>query len=141
MTLFYKKDSKKNKNKYTYQLLIYSFYSIRRNLMENAKNYGRYAIIANGGKQYQVVEGKTVALELLTGNPGDTVTFDHVLFRKTAEGVFEIGQPHLSSVVTGTIVKHIKEKKLIVFRFKRRKKVRVKRGHRQQGTVVRITSI
>lgn len=109
--------------------------------MENAKNYGRYAIIANGGKQYQVVEGKTVALELMVGDPGDAVTFDSVLFRKTAEGVFEIGQPTLSSVVTGTIVKHIKEKKLIVFRFKRRKKVRVKRGHRQQGTVVRITTI
>ncbi len=42
--------------------------------MENAKNYGRYAIIANGGKQYQVVEGKTVALELITGNPGDAGT-------------------------------------------------------------------
>ncbi|QQR54082.1 50S ribosomal protein L21 [bacterium] len=109
--------------------------------MENPKNYGRYAIIATGGKQYQVVEGKTVAVELLAGNAGDAVTFDQVLFRKTAEGVFEVGQPTLKTVVTGSIVKHVKGKKLIVFRFKRRKKVRVKRGHRQQATVVRIEAI
>lgn len=101
----------------------------------------RYAIIATGGKQYQVIEGKTVAVELLPGNEGDSVIFDQVLFRKTADGQFEVGQPTLKTVVTGSIVKHIKGPKLIAFRFKRRKKVRVKKGHRQQGTVVRIQTV
>lgn len=101
----------------------------------------RYAIIQTGGKQYQVIEGKTVAIELLPGNPGDKVTFDVVLFRKTANDTFEIGQPYLTEPVTATIVKHTKDKKLIILRFKRRKKVRVKKGHRQSLTVVRIETI
>ena len=101
----------------------------------------RYAIIQTGGKQYQVIEGKTVAIELLPGNPGDSVTFDVVLFRKTANDTFEVGQPYLSEPVTATIVKHTKDKKLIILRFKRRKKVRVKKGHRQSLTVVRIETI
>ena len=109
--------------------------------MVEARNFDRYAIVATGGKQYQVVEGKTVAVDLIPGNPGDAVTFDQVLMRKTGEGKFEIGQPVLSTTVKGVIVKHAKAKKLIVFRFKRRKKVRVKKGHRQQFTVVRIDAI
>lgn len=101
----------------------------------------RYAIIKTGGKQYQAIEGKTIAIELVPGNAGDSILFDEVLFRKTGEGKFEIGQPHLKAVVKGTIIKNIKGPKLIVFKFKRRKKVRVKKGHRQPGTVVRIQSI
>lgn len=101
----------------------------------------RYAIIKTGGKQYQAIEGKTIAVELLPGNIGDSVIFDEVLFRKTSDGKFEVGQPHLKTVVKGSIVKHIKGPKLIVFKFKRRKKVRVKKGHRQPGTVIRIESI
>jgi large subunit ribosomal protein L21 len=101
----------------------------------------RYAIIKTGGKQYQVVEGKTLAVELLKGNAGDEVVFDEVLFRKNGEGLFEVGQPLLSISVTATIIKHTKGPKLIVFRFKRRKKVRVKKGHRQPATVVRIVAL
>jgi large subunit ribosomal protein L21 len=101
----------------------------------------RYAIIETGGKQYQVVEGKTLAVELLKGNPGDEIVFDQVLFRKDGEGIFEVGQPRLSKTVSATIIKHTKGPKLIIFRFKRRKKVRVKKGHRQPATVVRITAL
>jgi large subunit ribosomal protein L21 len=101
----------------------------------------RYAIFQTGGKQYQAIEGKTIAIEKLEGEAGDSVTFDQVLFRKEANGKFEIGQPFLSDPIKATIVKHDKGPKIIAFRFRRRQKVRVKRGHRQPITVVRIEAI
>lgn len=103
--------------------------------------FERYAIIATGGKQYQAIEGKTLAVELLDGNPGDKVEFNDVLLRKTGEGKIEIGQPYLKSPVKAEIIKAIRGEKVIAFRFKRRHKVRVKKGHRQHYTVVRITAI
>jgi large subunit ribosomal protein L21 len=109
--------------------------------VEITSTHNRYAIIQTGGKQYQAIEGKTIAIELLSGNPGDSILFDTVLFRKTGEEQYEFGQPHLKTVVKGSIVKHVKGPKLIVFKFKRRKKVRVKKGHRQPATVVRIESV
>ena len=101
----------------------------------------RYAIFKTGGKQYQAVEGKTVAVEKLEGESGDQIVFDQVLFRKEAPGKFEIGTPFLKDPIKAVIVKHDKGPKLIAFRFKRRKKVRVKKGHRQPLTVIRIESI
>ncbi|MCX5924982.1 MAG: 50S ribosomal protein L21 [Candidatus Dependentiae bacterium] len=101
----------------------------------------RYVIFATGGKQVQGIEGKTVAIEKIEGEPGDILEFKEVLFRKTAEGVFEFGQPYLETVVTASIVKQMKGPKLVVFKFKRRKKVRVKKGHRQPITVIRIETI
>ena len=109
--------------------------------MERPKTHDKYAIFQTGGKQYQAVEGKTVAIEKIDGETGATLEFKEVLFRKNGEGEFEIGQPYLASPVKASIVKQTKDAKLIIFRFKRRKKVRVKRGHRQQKTVVRIESI
>lgn len=104
-------------------------------------NFDRYAIFQTGGKQYQAIEGKTVAVEKLEGEMGDAITFDQVLFRKEANGQFEFGKPFLSEPIKATIVRQDKGPKVIAFRFKRRHKVRVKRGHRQPMTVVRIESI
>ncbi len=101
----------------------------------------QYAIFQTGGKQYQAIQGKTVAIEKLEGEAGDTVEFKEVLFRKTGADTFEVGQPTLETPIKATIVKHDKGPKLVVFKFKRRKKVRVKKGHRQPITVVRIESI
>ena len=101
----------------------------------------KYAIIQTGGKQYQAIEGKTIAIEKVEGNPGDAVEFEQVLLRKKAEDDIEIGQPFLEGPVKASIVKQIKGPKLIIFKFKRRKKYRVKKGHRQPGTVVRIESV
>lgn len=99
---------------------------------------GSYTIIETGGKQYQAIPGKTVAIEKIAGEAGDVVTFDKVLLRKTATGELEIGMPYLPTPVQGTIVKQTKDRKLVVFRFKRRQKVRVRNGHRQPKTVVRF---
>jgi len=103
--------------------------------------FDQYAIFQTGGKQYQGLPGKTVAVEKIEGETGDEITFDKVLFRKKAEDTFEIGKPYLETPLKATIVKQTKGPKLIAFRFKRRKKVRVKKGHRQQMTVIRIESI
>lgn len=109
--------------------------------MNEMKTYEKYAIFQTGGKQYQAAEGKTVAIEKIEGEAGTKLEFSEVLFRKTADGKFEIGQPFLKTSITASIVKQMKGPKLIVFRFKRRKKVRVKRGHRQPITVIRVESI
>lgn len=101
----------------------------------------QYAIIQTGGKQYQVVPGRTLAIEKIEGEPGAALSFDQVLFRKTAEGTFQVGKPTLEGAVKASIVKQMRGPKLIVFKFKRRKKVRVKKGHRQPITVVRVESI
>jgi len=101
----------------------------------------RYSIIQTGGKQYQAIEGKTIGIEKIDGNPGDKIKFDEVLLRKTAANTVEIGQPFVKTAVTASIVKQTQGPKVIAFRFKRRKKVQVKKGHRQPITVVRIETI
>lgn len=110
--------------------------------MENIKTFEQYAIFQTGGKQYQAVPGKTIAIEKLKGEPGDSVEFTDVLFRKIGEDKFEIGQPFVEgAVLKANIVKQDKGPKLIVFRHKRRKKQRTKNGHRQPITIIRIESI
>lgn len=102
----------------------------------------KYVIFKSGGKQYQGIPGKTVAVEKLEGNVGDNLELSEVLFRKTSEGSFEVGTPYIEGAkLKVSIVKQSKSPKIIVFRHKRRKKYRVKRGHRQPLTVIRIESI
>jgi large subunit ribosomal protein L21 len=103
--------------------------------------FERYAIIQTGGKQYQVIEGKTVAIEKVDGEPGTKLEFSEVLLCKMGPGEIEIGQPFLERKVKASIVKQMRAPKVIVFKFKRRKKSRVKKGHRQPVTVIRIESI
>jgi len=104
--------------------------------------FEKYAIFQTGGKQYQAIPGKTIAIEKLDVPVGQTVEFSEVVFRKKAAGQFEIGQPFVQdATLKASIVKHDKGQKVIVFRFKRRKKSRVKKGHRQLLTVIRVESI
>lgn len=105
------------------------------------EKFDKYAIIETGGKQYQAIPGKTIAIEKLDAQAGDQVIFDKVVFKKDAEGSFAYGKPYLDTPVKASVVKQMKDKKLVIFKFKRRKKVRVKKGHRQPLTVVRIESI
>ncbi len=108
--------------------------------MEQQKStFEKYAIIETGGKQYQAIEGKTIQIEKLEGEVGSTVEFK-ALLKKSGENL-EVGKPYIETPVKASIVKNIRGPKLIVFKFKRRKKVRVKKGHRQNHTVVRIESI
>ena len=100
-----------------------------------------YAIFQTGGKQYQAIPGKTLAIEKIEGEAGAEIIFDEVLLRKQGADAVEIGQPHVKTKIKASIIKQMKTPKVIAFRFKRRQKVRVKRGHRQQMTVIRIESI
>jgi len=98
------------------------------------------AVIRTGGKQYRVSEGDTLAVELLAGNPGDDVQFSDVLFLGGDSP--QIGKPLVSGAkVTGKIVAHDRGERLVVFKFKRRKRYKRKNGHRQHFTSVKITSI
>ena len=100
-----------------------------------------FAIIESGGKQYRVGPGDLVDVEFLDGNVGEQVTFEEVLLVSGDEA------PHLGSPtvfgarVVGTIEKQAKADKIVVFKFKRRKMYRRKRGHRQQFTRIRIDDI
>lgn len=105
-------------------------------------SFEKYAIFQTGGKQYQAIPGKTVAVEKIEGNTGDALSFDTVLFRKLDDEKFEVGQPYVkNAAIKASIIKQSKDEKVTVFKFQRRKKVRVKKGHRQSITVIRIESI
>ena len=100
-----------------------------------------YAIVDSGGKQYKVREGEILRVEKLTGEVGDSVSFDKILMFSDGDQV-NIGTPLLEDVtVNGHIVEQGKAKKIIVFKYKRRKRYRRKQGHRQQFTAVKVDSI
>jgi large subunit ribosomal protein L21 len=100
-----------------------------------------YAIISDRNNQATVRVGDVVTCDLLDAEPGSTVTFDHVLLVGN-EGNVTVGKPTVDGAkVTGEVVGESKGKKLVVFRFKRRKNIRRKTGHRQRYTQVRITGI
>ncbi len=99
------------------------------------------AVIRTGGQQYRVSEGETVKVEKLEGEPGSKVQFSEVLVIAGGESS-KIGKPLVSGAkVEGEIVAQGRGDKIIVFKFKRRKRHRRKNGHRQAFTAVRITSI
>jgi large subunit ribosomal protein L21 len=100
-----------------------------------------YAVVASGGKQYKVEAGEVLRVEKLAGEVGSSVTFEKVLMYSDGENV-QIGQPALENVkVSGSIVEQDKGKKIIVFKYKRRKRFRKKQGHRQAYTAIKIDSI
>ena len=100
-----------------------------------------YAIIQSGGKQYRVTEGDLLDLEHLSGEVGQEVSFDEVLLVGGDDSV-QVGQPKLQGAqVMGTIVEQGKGPKILVFKMKRRKMYRRKRGHRQLFTQVQIDKI
>ena len=103
--------------------------------------FERYAIFQTGGEQYQGLEGKTIAIEKIDGEPGDIIEFKEVLLKKLSAEEVEIGKPYLDKPIKASIVKQTKDPKVIIFKFKRRKKSRVKKGHRQPKTVIRIEEI
>lgn len=100
-----------------------------------------YAVIATGGKQYKVEPGQTYRFEKLPVAEGAPVVFDKVLLYSD-NNTLDIGQPWLDHVrVEGQVVEQNKAKKIIVFKYKRRKGYRRKQGHRQPFTAVAIQHI
>ena len=95
------------------------------------------AIFVTGGKQYYVSEGDTIYVEKLTVEPGTDIEFDEVLM---VDG--KAGTPTVKGAkVVATVEKHGKQKKIIVFKYKPKKKYRLKQGHRQPYTKLTIKKI
>ena len=99
-----------------------------------------YAIIATGGKQYKVAEGDIINVEKLGAEAGATVTFDQVL--AVNNGKLVVGNPTVEKAnVSATVVEEGKNKKVIVYRYKRKTGYHKKNGHRQPYTKVKIEKI
>ncbi|HML40693.1 MAG TPA: 50S ribosomal protein L21 [Bellilinea sp.] len=101
----------------------------------------KYAIVESGGKQYKAVEGLSIEVDLLQVQAGDEITLDAVMLYVDGDTI-KVGTP----VVKGASVKvkvegHVKGPKVIVFKYRPKKRIRVKTGHRQQYTRLKIESI
>jgi len=100
-----------------------------------------YAVIETGGKQYRVSPGDSIVIETLAGEVGSAVEFDKVLAVGTDSGELLAGADAASAKVTASIVEHDRAKKIIVFKFKRKKQYKKTIGHRQNRTAVTIAEI
>lgn len=101
----------------------------------------KYAIVEDGGKQYKAVEGSTIEVDRFPAEIGEQVDFERVLLVVDGEEV-TVGTPVVEGVrVQATVVAQVKGPKLIVFRYKPKKRIRVKTGHRQKYTRLQIDTI
>jgi large subunit ribosomal protein L21 len=101
----------------------------------------KYAIIDNGGKQYRAVEGTTIEVDRMEVEVGQQVELGSVLLLVDEDNI-AVGAPAVSGArVSATVVDHVKGPKIVVFRYRPKKRYRVKTGHRQQYTRLKIDSI
>ena len=101
-----------------------------------------YAIVRAGGKQYRVQQGDTIYVERLATPVGETVRLGEVLLVAGGDGEARVGSPLISqAAVVGTVVDQGRDKKIRVFKYKKRKHYRRTRGHRQSYTALRIDAI
>jgi large subunit ribosomal protein L21 len=100
-----------------------------------------YAIIESGGKQYRIEEGQKVKVEKLSGDADDQITLGEVLILNDGENTI-VGAPYVEGAsVTGKIVNQGRARKVTVFKYKRRKDTKKKKGHRQFFTELMIEKI
>ena len=100
-----------------------------------------YAVFKTGGKQYRAEPGDMVRIPTLAAEAGATVTFDEVLLASDGSAV-SVGVPFVKGAsVTAEVLRHGRDKKIIIFKRKRRKGYRKKQGHKQGFTEVRVSSV
>ena len=100
-----------------------------------------YAIVEIAGQQFKVEAGKNIFVHRLEAGEGSQVEFDQVLLMEE-DGKITIGEPTIKGlVVEGKVLKHMRGDKVIVFKKKRRKGYKIRKGHRQQYTQVQIDKI
>ena len=99
-----------------------------------------YAVLVTGGKQYRVMQGETLRVELLDVEAGSSITFDNVLMLGDGEGV-KLGDALKGASVTATVKGHGRADKVRIVKFRRRKHHRKQMGHRQHYTEIEITGI
>ena len=101
----------------------------------------KYAIVESGGKQYRAVEGGYIEVDLLPVEVGEKVDLGSVLLLVDGEQV-SVGKPNVSgATIKATVVEHTKGPKLVIFKYRPKKRIRVKTGHRQQYTRLQVESI
>lgn len=100
-----------------------------------------YAVFQTGGKQFRAEPGDRIRVPSLEAEPGETITFERVLVASDGSDV-SIGAPLVDGAsVTAEVVRHGRDKKVVVFKRKRRKGYRLKKGHRQGFTEVRVSQV
>ena len=100
-----------------------------------------YAVIRTGGKQYRVSPGETIKVEKLEGKKGDAIELDDVLLLADGEEII-VGRPLCPGAkVTAEILDQDRHRKVVVFKYRRRKRYRRKTGHRQPFTALKIVDI
>jgi large subunit ribosomal protein L21 len=105
------------------------------------ENLMKYAIIEDGGKQYKAVIGRTIDVDRFQAEDGEQIDLDHVLLVVDDEDV-SVGLPLVAGAkVQATVVSQVKGPKVVVFKYKPKKRYRVKTGHRQKYTRLMIDSI
>ena len=100
-----------------------------------------YAVIKTGGKQYRVITGETLKVEILPGEIGTSLVLDKVLMVSDGEKL-SVGKPMLvGATVAATIISHGRGDKVRIFKMRRRKHYQKNQGHRQNYTEIRIDGI
>jgi large subunit ribosomal protein L21 len=100
-----------------------------------------YAVIKTGGKQYRVITGETLKVEILPGEIGSAIVLDKVLMVSDGENL-SVGKPVLpGATVAATIISHGRGDKVRIFKMRRRKHYQKNQGHRQNYTEIRIDGI
>ncbi len=101
-----------------------------------------YALIESGGKQYKVSEGTVLKVEKLEAAAGDHLSIDKVLMVNDENGNVKVGNPLVSNArVEVEVMEQGRDKKVVVFKYKRRKNYRKKQGHRQPFTRIKVLKI
>jgi large subunit ribosomal protein L21 len=100
-----------------------------------------YALIRSGGKQYRVAPGETVRVEKLTGKVGSNITLGDVLAVRTDDEKLLTGPAVTHARVTGKIIAHGRDRKVLVMKYKKTNQYKITRGHRQNFTTVQVNEI
>lgn len=101
-----------------------------------------YAVFRAGGQQFRAEPGTRLRVPVLDADEGDTVTFDEVLLAAGGDDGVSVGSPTVEGAeVRAEVLRHGKDRKIVVFKRKRRKGYRRKQGHRQQFTEIRVDEI
>jgi large subunit ribosomal protein L21 len=100
-----------------------------------------YAIVNINGIQTRVSKDEVIEVPRLAGDPGQRLSFDQILMVAAGDNIL-VGQPYLKdATITAEVVEHLRGPKLRIFKFKRRKDFRKRRGHRDELTRIRVTGI
>ena len=100
-----------------------------------------YAIVNINGIQTRVTPDEVIQVHRLAGEPGEKLTFDQVLLVADGDKI-AVGQPHVKGAsMTAEVVEHLRGEKVRIFKFKRRREYRKRRGHRDELTKLRVTGI